>query len=169
MATKRQIEANRRNAQKSTGPRSDSGKKQSSKNSYKHGLSKQTSTSALDVKFKTLARKIAGSANDPDVLELARVAAKADIRLEEIRLLKIAIIESAERVGIDPTGPPQGEGQASEAIRNQLPNLVRFLRYETREAGRRDQAMRKLIRMTGLGRMQSGLVGAASKSPANPI
>jgi hypothetical protein len=39
MATERQIAANRRNAQNSTGPRSRAGKKRVSRNSYRHGLS----------------------------------------------------------------------------------------------------------------------------------
>ena len=39
MATVRQVAANRRNAQKSTGPRTDEGKNQSRRNALKHGLS----------------------------------------------------------------------------------------------------------------------------------
>ena len=41
MATKAQIEANRRNAKKSTGPRSKEGKEKSAKNAQKHGLFSQ--------------------------------------------------------------------------------------------------------------------------------
>lgn len=39
MASDRQIAANKRNALKSTGPRTDAGKSRSAQNSYKHGLS----------------------------------------------------------------------------------------------------------------------------------
>jgi hypothetical protein len=145
MATDRQIEANRRNAQKSTGPRSASGKNLSSKNSYKHGLSTQTSIQTVEV--ETLAAQIAGPAKDRKVLELARAIAEADIRLKEIGHWKIAIIESAKMVGIDPTAAQGHDCKVSEAICNQLPNLVRLFRYENREGGRRDRAIRKLIRM----------------------
>jgi hypothetical protein len=145
MATERQIEANRRNAQKSTGPRSAPGKNLSSKNSYKHGLSTQTSINAVDV--ETLAGQIAGPAKGRKVLELSRAIAEADIRLKEIGQLKIAIIESAKKVGIDRAAAQGHDCLVAEAIRNQLPDLVRLLRYENREAGRRDRAIRKLIRM----------------------
>lgn len=40
MASKRQIEANRANATKSTGPRTSTGKVISSRNAYRHGLSR---------------------------------------------------------------------------------------------------------------------------------
>ncbi len=39
MATKRQIEANRRNARRSTGPRTEAGKDASKRNAARHGLS----------------------------------------------------------------------------------------------------------------------------------
>ena len=38
MASKKQIEANRRNAKKSTGPKTEEGKAKSSTNARKHGL-----------------------------------------------------------------------------------------------------------------------------------
>ena len=38
MASKKQIEANRKNAKKSTGPKTEAGKEVSSGNAFKHGL-----------------------------------------------------------------------------------------------------------------------------------
>jgi hypothetical protein len=146
MATERQIEANRRNAQQSTGPRSASGKKRSSKNSYKHGLSKKPSSPARDV--ETLARQLAGPVNNPKILGLARAAAEADIRLAEIGDLKVEIIESAKIADSDTAAQADNDFRVSEAICHKLPNLVHLLRYEKREAGRRDLAIRKLIRMS---------------------
>lgn len=40
MASNRQIEANRGNAKRSTGPRTEAGKARSSRNSFRHGLSR---------------------------------------------------------------------------------------------------------------------------------
>jgi hypothetical protein len=39
MTSRRQIEANRRNADKSTGPKTEPGKQRSSRNAFRHGLS----------------------------------------------------------------------------------------------------------------------------------
>ena len=108
-------------------------------------MSTQTSINAVDV--ETLAGQIAGPAKGRKVLELSRAIAEADIRLKEIGQLKIVIIESAKKVGIDRAAAQGHDCLVAEAIRNQLPDLVRLLRYENREAGRRDRAIRKLIRM----------------------
>ncbi len=149
MATQRQIEANRRNAQKSTGPRSASGKSRSSKNSYKHGLSQRTASQEFDCQVDLLARQLAPSSNDPKVQELARVAADADIRLREISQLKLTMMETATADGADPMAAQTEDAcRLAAAIPNRLPDLVKLLRYETREAGRKDRAMRKLIRMS---------------------
>ncbi len=42
MATEKQIAANRRNAQKSTGPKSDAGKAKAKFNALKHGMTADT-------------------------------------------------------------------------------------------------------------------------------
>ena len=48
MTSYRQIEANRRNALKSTGPRTDAGKQASRCNAVRHGLSAETVVGALE-------------------------------------------------------------------------------------------------------------------------
>ncbi len=60
MASSQQIAANRRNAKKSTGPRTEKGKERSSQNSYKHGLSSAMPPSPeIDAKTEELACKLA--------------------------------------------------------------------------------------------------------------
>ena len=48
MTSFRQIEANRRNAHKSTGPTSEEGKQQSRRNAVRHGLTAETVIGALE-------------------------------------------------------------------------------------------------------------------------
>jgi hypothetical protein len=52
MASERQIAANRRNASKSAGPRSQSGKSRASRNAYRHGLSRTSTNTAFAKQVK---------------------------------------------------------------------------------------------------------------------
>src|SRR5690349_5405461 len=48
MTSLKQIEANRRNALKSTGPRSEEGKQRASRNAFRHGLTAETVLEPLE-------------------------------------------------------------------------------------------------------------------------
>jgi hypothetical protein len=94
VASERQIAANRRNAHNSTGPRSAAGKRRASRNSYRHGLTSATTSSAKWAKcVERLACEIAGDTSDVIILEYARTAAEAEFDLAQIRRVKVAIIE----------------------------------------------------------------------------
>jgi hypothetical protein len=100
MATERQIAANRRNARRSTGPRSRAGKKRASRNSYRHGLSSGVATSAEFAKHvESLARKIAGCGADAVSLEVARAVARAEFELAQIRRVRVALIARMAEFG----------------------------------------------------------------------
>jgi hypothetical protein len=78
MTSERKIQANRRNAQRSTGPRSRKGKRRVSKNALRHGLA----TRILDdpeklVQVEQLVRALAPEGR-PDRLQLARIVAEAE-------------------------------------------------------------------------------------------
>ena len=99
MASERQIEANRRNAAKSTGPRSAAGKQRSRGNAIRHGLfSVATRGSALE-EIEALARSLAGEGADDLALAHARSAAEAGIELNRGRRARLALIERAESLG----------------------------------------------------------------------
>ncbi len=88
MATEKQIEANRRNARRSTGPRTKTGKKRAGNNALSHGLT-SIKLRALDAeRVEQLAREIAGDFKDRIILELARSAAAAEIELARVREVK---------------------------------------------------------------------------------
>ena len=104
MASERQIAANRRNAGKSTGPRSDAGRKRASRNAYRHRLTLSiTSTAAYAKQLDKLVREIAGDSKDAIVLERARAIAQAELDLARVRRAKVALIERASAFGeLDP-------------------------------------------------------------------
>jgi hypothetical protein len=108
MASERQIAANRRNARKSTGPRSGAGKKRASGNAYRHGLTMSiTSTAAYAKQLDNLVRKIAGDTEDAIILERARAVAQAELDLARVRQAKVAVIERASAFGaLDPPRVP---------------------------------------------------------------
>jgi hypothetical protein len=104
MASERQIAANRRNARKSTGPRSGAGMKRASRNAYRHGLTLSiTSTAAFAKQLDKLVREIAGDTKDAIMLERARAIAQAELDLARVRQAKVALIERASAFGaLDP-------------------------------------------------------------------
>ena len=84
MASQKQIEANRRNARKSTGPRSASGKKRASRNAFSHGLSRPMFGAAFTRAVEALTSPILddlGKANDQHALASARQMPRPDSRL----------------------------------------------------------------------------------------
>src|SRR3954454_15443473 len=93
MATQRQIAANRRNGQKSTGPKTKAGKTRSSGNAFRHGLTSRRRVHeewAQDIEL--VASHIAGSSHNPLVLEDARTAAEAIVQLVRVRRARVALI-----------------------------------------------------------------------------
>jgi hypothetical protein len=82
----RKLNANRANARASTGPRTAAGKKRATRNALRHGLSLSVlGNPTLSAEAANLAREIAGEGATPDILELARCVAEAQIDLIRIR------------------------------------------------------------------------------------
>jgi hypothetical protein len=127
MASERQIAANRRNARKSTGPRSGAGKKRASRNACRHGLTLSiTSTAASAKQLDNLVRKIAGDTEDAIIFERARDVAQAELDLARVRQAKVALIERASAFGA--LDPPRVSSSVTRTIRllNRL-NRGRFI------------------------------------------
>jgi len=116
MASERQIAANRRNARRSTGPRSSGAKKRVAQNDYRHGLTVSiTSSEGLAKQLDKLAREIAGDTEDPVLLECARAIAQAELELARVRLAKVALIERASAFG--ELDPPRSSSTVTRIIR----------------------------------------------------
>ena len=99
MATERQVAANRRNAQKSTGPRSVSGKKRASKNALRHALSKPMAGPLFTLAVEDLARRIVRDTADASQLELAREAAEGMLELRRISGIEAALVARVSALG----------------------------------------------------------------------
>jgi len=174
VASERQIAANRRNAHKSTGPRSGAGKGRASRNAYRHGLTLSiTSSAAFAKQLDKLARKIAGDTADEIILERAQAAAQAELDLARVRRVKVGafgdldapqgfssvtqairLLNALERDGatipepIDSAAmtPSHEPDRSAEAMRRALQDLLKLDRYERRAAARRDRAVRDIIK-----------------------
>jgi hypothetical protein len=165
VVSERQIAANRRNAAKSTGPRSTAGKDRARLNALSHGLTRSPAAEAETAQaVEDLARQIVGQSDDFFMLVQARVVAETVVQLARIRWVKIALIERALSLGT--IGPPSRTQSASTAqdntenepmseanaelvtmaVLHALPELRRIHRYERRASARQHQALRELIR-----------------------
>jgi len=88
MATDKQIAANRRNAQKSTGPKSLAGRARSSRNSLRHGLTKPLTD---DPAILTVAHQLAAAiAVDEPGLQSNDAALEIALAQLEIRRIRTA-------------------------------------------------------------------------------
>src|SRR5947207_703029 len=97
MATARQIAANRRNAQRSTGPRSAAGKSISSRNALRHGLSlPQEKDAATNAAIEALAQLIAVDHSDNRKSMNVEEAAAALLDLIRIRKVRNEMLASMD-------------------------------------------------------------------------
>ena len=114
MATAAQIEANRRNAQRSTGPKTDEGKARVRRNAFKHGMTARTIMPVLpqedpkDLEDRTQQAITAMKPRNPLELDLVRRA---------VRLSGRSIAPSGSGRPTWPTGSewPRGRGRRRSA------------------------------------------------------
>ena len=86
MTSPRRIRTNRANAQASTGPKTVHGKIRAAQNAHRHGLSLSVfADPARHAEIESLAHLIAGEGAIPEILELARRIAEAQIDLQRVR------------------------------------------------------------------------------------
>jgi hypothetical protein len=92
----RKIKSNRANARSSTGPKTPKGRGRSAKNALRHGLSLPVdSDPALSQEVAALARQIVGADTTPEMQEMARHIAEAQVDLRRIRVLRHDLISRA--------------------------------------------------------------------------
>src|ERR1700722_12519321 len=144
MTSQATIAANRRNAARSTGPRTAEGKTRSSRNAFQHGLSLPLPIDdGLAAQIEELAEQyltMTGCSR-----EAARLAATEQVGLLRIQQARVAAINSSIQEGSSGTGVSLiGERGVSLAIADTLPTLVAFDRYERRALSQCKEAFRRL-------------------------
>jgi hypothetical protein len=128
MASKRQIAANRKNATKSTGPRSKLGREASRHNARRHGLAIAIETDpAFQDDLEKLAKALSLSQN---VGEHARDAARAELDLMRIRKIRTSLFEMLSLAN-------------SGSLAKLNDKLAKLERYERRAFSRRNRALRE--------------------------
>jgi hypothetical protein len=86
MISDRQLRANLENCQRSTGPRTDTGRANSARNARRHGLRIPVlADPALSAEVEVMARRIAGDDGSAELIELARRIAEAQIDVLRVR------------------------------------------------------------------------------------
>jgi hypothetical protein len=93
------IEANRRNAQRSTGPKTSAGKTRAARNALGHGLTARASAEVWDIaRIEQLATAFLGDLPRTELnWTLAIRVAEAEHKIELIRNLRVMNIDNAER------------------------------------------------------------------------
>jgi hypothetical protein len=130
--SERKVISNRRNAQKSTGPRSELGRLRSRRNALRHGLAIAIgSDPSFSKDIESLATTLASGRAGQVVQEFARQAAEAHLDLVRIRQLK------AERF-VAVVGNPDAKLDDYSELDEKLAQLER---YERRAFSRRKRAL----------------------------
>ena len=133
MASKRQLEANRENARKSTGPRSEAGRATSRHNARRHGLATGIgSDPAFRENIDKLARLLSRAGGRQKVGEFAREAAEAHLEVLRIRRFRAGLYQRM-RFLRDPS---------RETLMELGEQLARLERYERLAFSRRKRAFR---------------------------
>jgi hypothetical protein len=128
MATEQQISANRANAKRSTGPKTEKGRDASSRNAVRHGLSCSSQPSA-PIDIDGLAEALVQSGSDETQAIAARQTARAHIELLRVRAVRVAMLASFN---------PRGDAGI-------LRRLFTLERYERVARGKRRLATRALL------------------------
>ena len=144
MTSAAKIAANRRNARKSTGPRSQAGKMRSRRNAFRHGLAIPIASDiVLAGHIEPLTNELAATATQPAQHAAARIAALAQLELARAQSVKVQIIDRAAQITQEKNSYDSNT-LAVLGYAQQLKMLVQLDRYERRALSRRNRALRAL-------------------------
>ena len=135
MASAEKIAANRRNARRSTGPRTAAGKRKSAGNALHHGLlASLDADPEMSGAVVRITAALAGPNASPRLRALVRPVAEAQADMLRIRSARTKLIDLAAA----------GAQGTIDAIVDSLSTLVRLDRYERSAMRRWHRALREL-------------------------
>jgi hypothetical protein len=151
MTSDRKIAANRRNSQRSTGPRSVQAKQRIRRNALRHGLRVAAlRTPAISTEVERLATAICGEDADPADREQAVIVAESELILLRVRAARVDVIErmlpvSATRKTYGTPSAPVGPHNEPANNLSCLKQLMTLDGYERRALSRRKRALRSMF------------------------
>jgi hypothetical protein len=146
MSSQRKISANRRNARRSTGPRTHRGKTRASQNALRHGLAITLLRDPnLSNEVKQLAHVFAGEDSGPGQFEQAVTIAEMELDLRRIRAVRAAIMEKMSSALFGSVLSKSSESNLADYASD----LLKIDRYERRALSRRKFAILALVGMNG--------------------
>jgi hypothetical protein len=166
MATEKQIAANRRNARRSTGPRTPAGKARAALNALTHGLTTQAADLPPDrERDQRLARWLAGPTASPESPARALHVARVQRYCCRVDAAIVFVLEERNERLLDPMAASHGPlppGRPSPLDPDgRLDRLRRLERYRRRALAQRSKAVKLLARTIKRDR-QSGRSGSAT-------
>ena len=170
MINEQRLRANRANARRSTGPTTAAGKARAAQNARRHGLSLDIlADPALGQDVEELAQRIAHEAARPDLIDLARRVAQAQVDVQRIRQFRHERMQAAVAVlgaghESDPTRACSAE-ELAIALAPLTKELKKIDRYTQRALSRRKFAVRDFAAAQG---RHAGGLKAWAETPARP-
>lgn len=172
MASEAQIAANRRNAERSTGPRSEAGKARVAQNGLKHGLcSRRVVLAGEDeAEFQALLDDLTARFRPEGETELAllREYAAASWRLDRIPALEAGLLEGAWPEGEAPEGLPPDAWGLGEAFLARSREILRLSLHESRLSRQRERARKELVALQAARRQAAAELALDSRNDAGP-
>ena len=93
VTSERKLTANKQNAQRSTGPRTRTGKRRASRNALRHGLAAAVEEPAFLLEIERLAEALLGDETSPIARECARNIAAAHVDLVRVRMARVKALD----------------------------------------------------------------------------
>jgi hypothetical protein len=122
MSSQKKVEANRRNARKGTGRKTDAGKTRSSRNSFRHGLNAAPNDNDKDgnEKIAKLRDMLCGQNADEVEYQQATIIAECHVLLARVRAARIIAIETMRISGVTSLIPDYEFHQMTDEVREQV-------------------------------------------------